>query len=63
MASPPNLDTYFAFNLFRFACILHGIKARIARGTAVSIAAADKVAILPAIAALALEQARTARNG
>jgi len=62
IASPPNLDTYFAFNLFRFACILHGIKARIARGTAASTAAADKVAILPTIAELALAQARTAQR-
>lgn len=31
-----NLDFYIAFNMFRFAAILHGIKARAARGTASS---------------------------
>lgn len=30
----PNLDFYIAFNMFRFAAILHGIKGRVARGTA-----------------------------
>lgn len=32
----PDLDFYIAFNMFRFAAILHGIKARAARGTASS---------------------------
>jgi len=31
-----NLDFYIAFNMFRFAAILHGIKGRAARGTASS---------------------------
>jgi len=31
-----NLDFYVAFNMFRFAAILHGIKGRAARGTASS---------------------------
>jgi aminoglycoside phosphotransferase (APT) family kinase protein len=31
-----NLNFYIAFNMFRFAAILHGIKGRIARGTAAS---------------------------
>ncbi|SOZ01019.1 Aminoglycoside phosphotransferase [Cupriavidus taiwanensis] len=31
-----NLDFYIVFNMFRFAAILHGIKARAARGTASS---------------------------
>jgi aminoglycoside phosphotransferase (APT) family kinase protein len=30
------LNFYLAFNMFRFAAILHGIKGRIARGTAAS---------------------------
>jgi aminoglycoside phosphotransferase (APT) family kinase protein len=30
----PDLDFYLAFNLFRLAGILHGIKGRLARGTA-----------------------------
>ncbi|MCP3721077.1 phosphotransferase family protein [Paraburkholderia sp. CNPSo 3281] len=32
----PDFDYYVVFNMFRFAAILHGIKARVARGTAVS---------------------------
>jgi aminoglycoside phosphotransferase (APT) family kinase protein len=31
-----NLDFYIAFNMFRFAAILHGIKGRALRGTAAS---------------------------
>jgi aminoglycoside phosphotransferase (APT) family kinase protein len=31
-----DLDYYIAFNMFRFAAILHGIKGRAARGTAAS---------------------------
>jgi len=30
----PGLDFYIAFNMFRFAAILHGIRGRVARGTA-----------------------------
>jgi aminoglycoside phosphotransferase (APT) family kinase protein len=32
----PDFDYYVVFNMFRFAAILHGVKARSARGTAVS---------------------------
>lgn len=32
----PDLDYYISFNMFRFAAILHGIKGRVARGTAAS---------------------------
>jgi aminoglycoside phosphotransferase (APT) family kinase protein len=32
----PNLDFYVAYNLFRLAAILHGIKGRVIRGTATS---------------------------
>ncbi len=35
-ASIPDLDYYIVFNMFRFAAILHGIKGRVARGTAAS---------------------------
>ncbi|CAN5360794.1 phosphotransferase [soil metagenome] len=59
--SVPNLDFYVAFNLFRLAAIFHGIKARIARGTAASAHAHDMVAALPSIAALAWRQAQEAR--
>src|SRR5262249_7866890 len=51
------LDFYLAFNMFRFAAIIHGIKGRIARGTAASPHAASLVAILPELAALAWAQA------
>lgn len=48
-----NLSFYMAFNMFRFAAILHGIKARIADGTASSAHAkslADKVGLLAELA-------------
>ena len=35
-AAIPALDFYVAFNMFRFAAILHGIRGRVARGTAAS---------------------------
>ena len=53
-----NLDFYVAFNLFRLAAIFHGIKGRIARGTAASAHARDMVAALPLIAERAWGQAR-----
>jgi len=51
------LDWYLAFNMFRFAAIIHGIKGRMARGTAASPHAASLVAILPELAAIAWAQA------
>jgi aminoglycoside phosphotransferase (APT) family kinase protein len=51
------LDFYLAFNMFRFAAIIHGIKGRLARGTAASAHAASLVAILPELAALGWAQA------
>lgn len=53
-----NLDFYVAFNLFRLAAIFHGIKARVARGTASSAHALEMVAALPALADLAWSEAR-----
>lgn len=35
-AGIPDLDFYIAFNMFRFSAILHGIRGRVARGTASS---------------------------
>jgi aminoglycoside phosphotransferase (APT) family kinase protein len=35
-AGMPDLDFYIAFNMFRFAAILHGIRGRVKRGTAAS---------------------------
>jgi aminoglycoside phosphotransferase (APT) family kinase protein len=53
----PDLDFYMAFNLFRLAGIIHGIKGRIARGTAASAHAEAAVAGLPGLADLAWAQA------
>ena len=36
-----DLDFYMAFNLFRLAGIVHGIKGRVVRGTAASAHAAE----------------------
>src|SRR3546814_19911633 len=43
----PDLDFYIAFNMFRLAAIVHGIRGRLARGTAAS-AHADTMAAGPA---------------
>lgn len=56
------LDYYVAFNLFRLAAICHGIRGRLLRGTAASANAADYAAALPALAALAWQQAALART-
>lgn len=59
----PNLDFYVAFNMFRLAAILHGIKGRLARGTAASAHAAKTVEGLEPLAELAWEQAERAGAG
>ena len=51
-----NLDFYVAFNMFRFAAILHGIKGRIARGTASSVNAASVAANLGPLAEIGWAQ-------
>lgn len=56
----PDLDFYVAFNLFRLAGILHGIKGRVARGNASSAHAAAMVAGLEPLAELAWAQAKKA---
>jgi aminoglycoside phosphotransferase (APT) family kinase protein len=56
----PNYDFYIAFNIFRVAAILHGIKGRIARGNAASAQAAERSAAMPRLAELAWQQARRA---
>ena len=53
----PHLDFYLAFNLFRLAAIIHGIKGRIARGTAASAHADKLVASLDSLAELGWAQA------
>jgi aminoglycoside phosphotransferase (APT) family kinase protein len=55
-----DLDFYVAFNLFRLAGIVHGIKGRLARGTAASAHAASMAAALEPLADLAWEQAKKA---
>lgn len=48
-----HLDVYLAFNLFRFAAILHGIKGRLLRGNASSDQAGKIVAHLDLVAGIA----------
>jgi aminoglycoside phosphotransferase (APT) family kinase protein len=55
-----DLDFYIAFNMFRLAAILHGIKGRVARGTAASAHAEAAVAGLEGLADLAWAQAELA---
>ncbi|WP_425229985.1 phosphotransferase [Sphingomonas sp.] len=47
-----NLDVYVAFNLFRLAAIIHGIKGRMIRGNAASADAAVMVARMDLLAAI-----------
>jgi aminoglycoside phosphotransferase (APT) family kinase protein len=56
----PDYDFYIAFNLFRIAAILHGIKGRAARGNAASSQAMERAGKLPELAALAWQQAQRA---
>jgi aminoglycoside phosphotransferase (APT) family kinase protein len=53
----PDLDFYMAFNLFRLAGIVHGIKGRVVRGTAASAHAAEMAKRLEPLADLAWSQA------
>ena len=48
-----NLDVYLAFNLFRLAAIIHGIKGRMIRGTAASADAGTMVAQMDLLAGIA----------
>ena len=56
----PDLDYLMVFVLFRLCGILHGIKGRVARGTASSAHAAAMAAQLDPLADLALAQAHSA---
>ena len=51
----PHLDYYLAFNFFRLAAIMHGIKGRVLRGTASNAQARERAESLPRLAALARE--------
>ncbi|MDM0075497.1 phosphotransferase family protein [Variovorax sp. J2P1-59] len=59
-AALPALDYYVAFNMFRFAAILHGIRGRLIRGTAASAEAADLSSHFEQVAELAWQQAMKA---
>lgn len=54
----PDLDFYITFNMFRFAAILHGIRGRLARGTATSADAETMSSRFEQVAHLAWLQAR-----
>jgi aminoglycoside phosphotransferase (APT) family kinase protein len=53
-------DFFVAFSFFRLSAIIHGIKGRLARGTAASAEAAERVKALPELTELTWEQARLA---
>jgi aminoglycoside phosphotransferase (APT) family kinase protein len=57
----PNKDYLVVFNMFRLAAILHGIKGRVARGTAASAHAVETAAKLEPLAELAWSEAQKAR--
>ncbi len=57
-----HLDFYVAFNMFRLAAIIHGIRGRLARGTASSAHAAQNAAQVEALASLAWQQALRSRG-
>ena len=52
-----DVDFYMAFNMFRLAAIVHGIKGRLVRGTASSAHADRMAASLDGLAELAWAQA------
>lgn len=56
----PDIDFYMAFNMFRLAAIVHGIKGRLVRGTAASVHADRMAASLEPLADLAWAQAARA---
>ncbi|WP_300973956.1 phosphotransferase family protein [Sphingomonas sp. LHG3406-1] len=57
----PAFDYLMVFNLFRLAAIIHGIKGRLARGSASSAHAEATVKVLEPLAAMAWAQAEQAR--
>ncbi len=56
----PDLNWYFAYNLFRITAILQGIAGRMRDGTAASARAAESVARIPALSTAAWDFARKA---
>lgn len=59
----PHLDFYMAFCMFRLAAIFHGIRGRVARGTAVSPQAQKYAAEVEGMAEAAWAQAERAERG
>jgi aminoglycoside phosphotransferase (APT) family kinase protein len=53
-----NLDFYVAYNMFRLAGIIHGIRGRVIRGTAASAHARKSAEGVETLADLAWEQAQ-----
>ncbi|MBZ6379506.1 phosphotransferase family protein [Pacificimonas flava] len=56
----PNVDFYMAYNMFRLAAIVHGIRGRYLRGTASNKHAAAMAERVQPLASLAWEQAKKA---
>lgn len=59
-ASIPGWEFHVAFNFFKIAAVFHGIKGRVARGTAASAQAQERVKVFPELAELAWTQAERA---
>ncbi|MFK7954940.1 MAG: phosphotransferase [Lysobacterales bacterium] len=59
----PQLEFYFAFNMWRLAAIIHGIKGRLLRGNASNAKAGSMVDFLEPLAAEAWHQAELAGAG
>ena len=57
----PQFDYLIVFSMFRLAAIIHGIKGRLARGSASSSHATESAKVLEPLAALAWQQAQQAR--
>ena len=55
-----NMDFFIAYNMFRLAAIVHGIRGRVVRGTASNAHAKAMSATVEPLAALAWEQAKRA---
>jgi hypothetical protein len=58
-----DLDYYIAFNMFRFAAILHGIRGRALRGTAAHAQASDTGAQFERVAQIGWAQAQRGARG
>jgi aminoglycoside phosphotransferase (APT) family kinase protein len=54
------LDFYVAFNMFRLAAIIHGVKGRMLRGSASSTHARETAELLEPLAQLAWRQIKAA---